>query len=84
MPSTPTASDLIDGELLGIRSRLIDLAATLDRIDRAEGAVADDPRLATIRQCLGVIADTKPGRAEQLQLLFSLPYKDDWKSQYDL
>ncbi len=84
MPASPTAGELLDRELLGVRSRLIDLAAILDRIDRAEGSVADDPRLATVRESLHVLASDRPERAERIQLLFSLPYREGWQREYAL
>ena len=65
----------MDREFLGVRCRLIELAASLDRMDRAGGAAAD-PRLAQIRQALEILADDKPDRAERMQMAFSLPVTD--------
>jgi hypothetical protein len=76
-----TASELLDREFLTIRSRLIDVAAALDRIDRAEGDVAADPRLAKIHRTLGVLSAGEAARAEQIQLIFSLPYQEDWRKK---
>ena len=39
-----TIANPLDREFLGVRCRLIELAASLDRIDRAGGA-SDDPRM---------------------------------------
>jgi hypothetical protein len=75
---------MLDREFLGLRCRLIDLAASLDRIDRAEGAVADDPRRDRIRRSLEILASPAGNRAEQLQQLFSLPYDHDWMAGYGL
>ena len=83
--STPLAArDVLNREFLNIRARLIDVAAALDRIDRAAGSVADDPRLAKIRHSLAVLAGSTSDRAEQLQMLFSLPYQDNWQQDYGL
>ena len=83
--STPMAvTDVLDRECLEIRARLIDVAAALDRIDRAEGSVRGDPRLEKIRQAVQVLADDTPHRAERVQSLFSLPYRDDWRKDYGL
>ncbi len=76
------APDVLDREFLAIRCRLVDLAAALDRIDRAEGSVAADPRIERIRQGLDVLGSDAPDRAERIQMVFSLPYKDDWRRQY--
>jgi hypothetical protein len=75
---------MLDHEFLGIRSRLIDLAATLDRIDRAEGQPADDPRCDRIRRSLEILNLRQSNRAEQLQQVFSLPYDPDWMNHYGL
>jgi hypothetical protein len=75
---------MLDREFLGIRSRLIDLAASLDRIDRAEGAAGDAPRLDCIRRSLEILGAATGNRAEQLQQLFSLPYDHDWMAGYGL
>jgi hypothetical protein len=83
--STPLAArDVLNREFLNIRARLIDVAAALDRIDRAEGSAAEDPRLAKIRQGLELLCGQATDRAEGLQLLFSLPYQDNWQQAYGL
>ena len=82
MPIPLAAADLLDREFLGVRARLIDLAATLDRIDRAKGTIDDDRRLDTIRRALEILSSDTADRAEQLQLLFSLPYQENWQKDY--
>lgn len=83
--STPlAAAEIFDREFLAVRAKLIDLAATFDRIDRAEGAIAADPRLDKIRQALRMLAGDETDRAEQIQLLFSLPYPEDWRKIHGL
>ncbi|MCE5268734.1 MAG: hypothetical protein LLG00_12700 [Planctomycetaceae bacterium] len=73
MQSPMSAAKLLDAEFLGIRCRLIDIAAALDRIDRApSNAAGVDPRMLQIRRSLDIIASPAANRAEQLQLAFSL------------
>jgi hypothetical protein len=79
MSFSPAADKLLDREFLEIRSKLIDLAASLDRIQRAPGTVANDPRMDKITQALQIIAARPPARAEQIQILFSLPYDEHWR-----
>jgi hypothetical protein len=70
--STPTpAQQSLDREFLGIRCRLIELAATLDRIDRTGNSVAGDPRMAQIHRSFELLAGNGPARAEQVQMVFS-------------
>ena len=75
MPHSLARPQILDRELLGIRAKLIELAATLDRIDRGEGSLADDPRMEKIRRSLQVLLAPSPGRAEQVLSIFSLPYE---------
>ena len=64
MTPVPAATAL-DTYFLEVRSKLLDLAATLDRIDRGQGATetAHDPRLGKIREALDVLKGQAPGRA---------------------
>ncbi len=78
----PDASEVLDREWLSIRARLIEVAAALDRIDRAEGSVVADPRLGQIGESLAVLANGRENRAEQLQMAFSLPYDPQWRERY--
>jgi hypothetical protein len=75
------AAQVLDRYFLEARSKLLDLAAILDRIGR--GAVAanaeNDPRLEKIRQALEVLHDRSGGRAERIQQIFSLEYDPAWK-----
>jgi hypothetical protein len=82
MPIPLAAPEVLDREYLEVRARLLQVAATLDRIDRAEGTVAADPRLGKIRAGLEVLLDGADRRAERIQLLFSLPYDEHWQEQF--
>ena len=66
---------------LEARSKLLDLAAILDRIGRGADAdqAASDPRLQKVRQALEVLLNGEGGRAERVQQIFSLDYDPDWK-----
>jgi hypothetical protein len=82
MTTTPLpAAKALDAYFLEARSKLLDLAAILDRIGRgAEAAdVADDPRLERIRHALEILNDPSGGRAERIQQVFSLDYDPAWK-----
>jgi hypothetical protein len=71
MPAATPVAQPLDREFLGIRCRLIELAASLDRIDRNGRPAADDVRMAQIRRSLEVLAGNAPNRAEQVQMVFS-------------
>jgi hypothetical protein len=75
------AARALDTYFLEARSKLLDLAAILDRIGRGrDGASTDnDPRLQRIRQALEVLHDRSGGRAERIQRIFSLDYDAGWE-----
>ena len=82
MMMTPLpAAQALDRYFLEARSKLLDLAAILDRIDRGQGGaeVDNDPRREKIRQALEVLHDRSGGRAERIQQIFSLAYDPVWK-----
>ena len=76
------ALEIFEREFLPMRAKLLETAAALDRIDRAEGSVETDPRLDKLHRALEVLASSDPDRAEQLQLIFSLPYDKQWRGRF--
>jgi hypothetical protein len=75
------AGQALDAYFLEARSKLLDLAAILDRIDRGRAAdeAARDPRVQKVRQALEMLLGREAGRAARVQQVFSLPYDPDWK-----
>jgi hypothetical protein len=84
MSITRTAEEVLEREFLIVRAKLLEAAAAFDRLDRAEGSVDNDLRRQKLRQALDVLAADEPNRAEQLQLLFSLPYDPSWRNKFGL
>ena len=80
-PTPLPAPKALDAYFLEARSRILDVAAILDRIGRGTDApgATQDPRLAKIRQALEVLHDQSGGRAERVQQIFSLDYDADWE-----
>lgn len=77
------AREALDRHFLEMRAKLLEVAACLDRIDRGGGA-KDDPRLAQLGQAISLLQAPTEGRAERLQLLFSLPYDAAWRSKMQI
>ena len=71
-PSPIDAQALVDAYFLENRTRLLDIAAFLDRLDRAEGAV-DDFRVRAFKAALARLAEGGSGRVEDVQMLMSDP-----------
>jgi hypothetical protein len=82
MPNLRTAAAVFDQELLPIRAKLLEVAAALDRIDRAAGSVESDPRRTQVQAAIQVLLRPEDDRAEQIQLIFSRPYEDDWQDRF--
>jgi hypothetical protein len=80
--ASTNATAVLDREFLAIRSRLVDLAAALDRVQRGSGSAAEDPRMVKILRSLEVVRQDQLGRAEQVQMIFSLPYNPQWQGQF--
>lgn len=79
--SSLTHSQILDQFYLDARARLLDLAATLDRLGRSEiDSTRDtDPRAARLRDAIALLSLETDDRAERLQLFFSLNYDPSWK-----
>ena len=70
-----TRDQVVNQSFLELRSYLLEIAATLDRYDRAENrnGEQEDVRWTKIRQALDILAQQReqPDRAETLLMLFS-------------
>ena len=66
--------NILDLYFLDARSRLIDIAAFMDRVDRAEGKL--DFRYDQFVDALKELSETEPNRAEKVLLAFSDPTHD--------
>lgn len=85
-----SAPDLLTRDFLEVRAKILELAACLDRFQRAEGSLAGDPRMRRIQDGLAVLQgaaqleSSEPTRAEQVQKIFSLPYDDGWREKWGI
>ena len=84
MTKARNSADVLDQEFLPIRAKLLEVAASLDRLDRADGRVAAESRLNQIQAAIEVLLRSDDNRAEEIQLIFSRPYEDDWRNKFDI
>jgi len=82
MPIPLDSHEVLNREFLEIRARLLQVAASLDRMDRAAGSVQDDGRVQGIQRALEILQAPGADRAEQIQLVFSRPYDADWVTTF--
>jgi len=78
IPSPKAGRELVDEYFIENRTRVLEVAAFLDRLDRAGGGADRDFRVRLFREALGVLAEggaTGGGapRVERIQRLFSDP-----------
>ena len=74
-----SAPEVLNREFLEIRCKILEVAAAFDRLTRADGSVEDDPRISRLREALQTVLDESESRAEQVQMIFSRQYDDEWQ-----
>ncbi|MDR3637382.1 MAG: hypothetical protein P4L84_26495 [Isosphaeraceae bacterium] len=81
MYRTRGAAEVLNRDFLETRSRILEIASALDRLDRAPGKAGEHPdrRVAQLRQAIEALLEPGPGRAETVQHLFSLDYDPNWQ-----
>jgi hypothetical protein len=84
MPPFLSAPEVLNREFLEIRCKILELAAAFDRLERADGSVDEDPRVARLREALAAVLEGAEDRAEQVQMIFSRAYEDDWQSKFKI
>jgi hypothetical protein len=82
MPTLRPASAVFEQEFLQIRAKILEIASALDRLDRADGSLDSDPRRDKIRAAIETLLSGDDDRAEQVQLIFSRPYDDEWQEKF--
>lgn len=80
--SDRTAAEIVEREYLELRARVLELAASLDRIDRAEGQ--GDDRMAKIQQGIHILLDGQDDKAKRVQQLFSREYASGWRDEFGI
>ena len=84
MSSKHCVEQVFEREFLPLRARILEIAAALDRVGRAGSIGNDEPRMAQLRAGLKVLLSSESDRAEEVQLIFSRKYHEDWRSEFRL
>ena len=79
MPIPMSCADVLDQYFLEMRHKVLDVAAALDRVDRADGDVSGDPRVDALKRAIAVLLEDAPGRAERVLTVFSDEYDPNWR-----
>jgi hypothetical protein len=75
---------VIEQEFLPLRAKLLEIAAALDRLERVGVAAANESRMAKIRAAIQLLLDDGEDHAEQIQLVFSRAYEEDWRERFQM
>ena len=78
------AATTLEQEFLFLRAKILEAAAVLDRLDRGDGDVDDDPRIGKILHALEVVRRGGGDRAEQVQMIFSREYDPNWREDFEI
>jgi hypothetical protein len=81
MLNTRDAIEVLERDFLEARCKILEIAAILDRIDRAPARHGGHPdsRLGHLRQALDALREAGPGRAETIQCIFSREFDPSWR-----
>ena len=84
MTKLRSSKDVFEQEFLPIRAKLLEVAAALDRLNRASGSLESDSRHTQVQAAIQMLLQPKDDRAEQVQLIFSRPFEDDWREKFGI
>lgn len=79
-----SAKQIVDAEYLLARSKILELAATFDRIDRGQAIEEASAERKLLEEAITLLQSPGTDRAERLQLLLSRPYDPQWRSHMGL
>ena len=84
MSKEETSRQVLENEYLPVRAKILEIAASLDRIQRSEGDSADEPKWKQLGQAIVILLEEKEERAQRVQLLFSRPYDSQWRETFKM
>ena len=84
-----SADAILDESILEVRAKILEIAATLDRIDRSSddgSPLSGDclDRRKKLDEAIRLLLSEGPDRAERLQLLFSRKYESSWREEMNI
>jgi hypothetical protein len=82
--NTRSAEQVLAEEFLLARSRILDLAALLDRLERAPGSTDHVAQMQLLGNGLKILCDDESEKARRVQLLMSREYDPAWRTNYGL
>jgi hypothetical protein len=84
MTGERTHAAVLEQEFLPLRAKILEIAAGLDRLDRAGPASEDGGRRERLEKAIQLLLADEPSRAARVQLLFSRDYDEQWRSRLEV
>ncbi|BBO33529.1 hypothetical protein [Lacipirellula parvula] len=84
MTGERTRDAVLEQEFLPLRAKILEIAAGLDRLDRAVPAGDDGGRRERLEKAIQLLLAEDPSRAARVQLLFSRDYDEQWRSRLEV
>lgn len=78
------SKQILDREFLELRAKILQIAASLDRIERADGAVDHEEKMELVRKAISILTIEDTHRAERIQLHFSRDYDESWQDHFQI
>ena len=78
------ADRILSEEFIVARSKILELAATLDRMEMAPGDVANAAQKELLDQGLAILVDGESEKSKRIQLLMSRQYDPEWRTKLDV
>ena len=79
-----SAQQIVAEDFMIARARIVELAATLDRNERATGDVVDSKNMQLLMQGMHILCDDEVEKAKRVQLLMSRQYDPQWQTQMSI
>jgi hypothetical protein len=81
-PTIPrTADKILSDEFLIARSKILEIAATLDRLAIAPGDIGSTQQMQRLKAGIEILHDQQERKAERVQLLMSREYDPQWRTK---
>ena len=84
MTGERTRDAVLEQEFLPLRAKILEIAAGLDRLDRALPAGDDGGRRERLEKAIQLLLADDPSRAARVQLLFSRDYDEQWRTRLEV
>ena len=79
-----TRDAVLEQEFLPLRAKILEIAAGLDRLDRAVPAGDDGGRRTRLAGAIQLLLSDESNRAAKVQLHFSRDYEEGWREKFEV